>query len=176
MSISPFPAPPIAIIAAMTPSRVIGVRNTLPWHVPEDLKRFKALTLGHTIVMGRKTYESIGRALPGRRNVVVSRSPHTIASVETVNTLDRAFSSEFATDAKPTFMIGGGELYTQTLAAFAERVVDLHFTIVQSSVEGDAHFPELDWARWHCVSRESHTSAGAGALAFAWEHWTRAAP
>jgi dihydrofolate reductase len=122
---------------------VIGRDNALPWHLPADLQRFKALTLGKPILMGRNTHQSIGRALPGRRNLVLSRGgPVVAAGVEVVHSLDAALLQ--VAGAAELMIIGGAQLYRATLG-HAQRI---HLTRVHTQVTGDAYFPELDPAHW----------------------------
>jgi dihydrofolate reductase len=126
----------LAIIAAVGRNRVIGKGGALPWHIPEDLKRFKRLTTGHPVLMGRKTYESIGRQLPNRRNIVVSSRP--IPGVETFSTVDDALT--VLRDEEVVFVIGGAQVYAQVL----DRADELHLTLVDQTVDGDAFFPEYE--------------------------------
>lgn len=126
----------LAIIAAIARNRAIGKDNTLPWHISEDLQRFKRLTTGHTVLMGRKTYDSIGKPLSGRRNVVVSRSP--LKRVETYTSLDAALGA--LADQERVFVIGGGEVYAQVL----ERADELFLTIVDREVDADTFFPPFE--------------------------------
>ncbi len=143
----------LSIIVAYANDRVIGIDNTLPWHLPEDLKRFKALTMGHHIIMGRKTFDSLGRLLPGRTTVIVSRN-HSLKvdGAIVVHSLEAAIQA-CGNDTK-AFLIGGAELYQAGLK-FADR---LYVTEIQASYEGDAFFPEIDNAIWDMVSRERHRS------------------
>jgi dihydrofolate reductase len=168
--------PAIVLIAAMTPTRVIGRANQLPWSLPADLKRFKALTMGSTIVMGRKTFESIGRPLPGRTNVVVSRGLHPPAGIQVARELREALSHTFATPGLPTFVIGGGELYAQAMASFTHRIARLHLTIVHVAIEGDAWFPNWDQSRWQCVSRETLQSEAVPPVQFEYQDWIPRSP
>lgn len=157
--------PRVSLLAALAANRVIGKNNTLPWHLPEDLKRFKSLTMGHTIVMGRKTHESIGRVLPGRRNVVVSRQIDLIApGAVVVHSLQAALEqgNSASATADELFIIGGAKLYEQTLA-LAQR---MYLTEIQQDFEGDAYFPEFNCAEWIEVARERHMSAGTMPLAY----------
>ncbi len=133
--------PEIILIAAMDCHRAIGKAGALPWRLPEDLKRFKALTLGQTVLMGRKTYDSIGRALPGRRNFVLTRDPSWRASgVDVFADVTQALA---ACTTPELWVIGGGEIYAQTIAQ-ANR---LEITHVDIAVEGaDAWFPVIDAA------------------------------
>jgi dihydrofolate reductase len=139
----------LAIIAALARNRAIGKDNNLPWHISEDLQRFKRLTMGHTVLMGRKTYASMGKPLPGRRNVVVSRSP--LKGVETYTSLDGALGA--LADQDRVFVIGGGEVYAQVL----ERVDELFLTMVDREVDADTFFPPFEHllgSMYQLVSRE----------------------
>ncbi len=143
----------LSIIVAVATNNVIGLNNTLPWHLPEDLKRFKALTMGHHIIMGRKTYESLGRLLPGRTTVIVTRNPHyAVEGAIVVNSLEEALEASKPDDE--VFLIGGAELYTLGLA-YAHR---LYMTEVHAVYAGDAYFPTIDYANWQESSREQHVS------------------
>lgn len=141
---------PVALVVAMARNRGIGLNGALPWHLPEDLKRFKALTLGHALVMGRKTHQSIGRPLPGRRNIVVTRSGATFPGCETAASLDEALALARQTDALP-MVIGGAELYAQALP----HATHLYLTQVDRDVEADTFFPALDAREWHETRREA---------------------
>jgi dihydrofolate reductase len=147
-------APVLSVIAAMARNRVIGVRNTLPWRLPEDLKHFKALTLGHHIVMGRKTYESIGRPLPGRTTVIVTRDPvYRVEGCLTAGSIDAAVA---ACGRDPEiFFVGGAELYAQVLP----RADRLYLTEIRADYEGDAWFPEFDRGQWREEARDPRVDA-----------------
>ena len=143
----------ICLVAAMAANRVIGKNNALPWHLPPDLKRFKALTLGHPVVMGRKTYESIGKPLPGRRNLVITRNrDYLAAGCEVVHSLDAALAA--CADDKEIYIIGGAELYRESLP-HAQR---LEFTEIHAEFDGDARFPEYSPSEWRETGRETHGS------------------
>jgi dihydrofolate reductase len=144
------------IIVAMARNRVIGVDNQLPWHLPEDLKHFKSLTMGHHIIMGRKTYDSIGRPLPGRTTVIVTRDPgYTMGGCLVAHSLEQAIALSAGDDE--LFFVGGASLYEQAMP-LAER---LYITEIQSDYQGDAHFPAIDRRRWSETAREHHvTDAG----------------
>lgn len=145
------PKPRISIIVAMAKNRVIGADNKLPWHLSADLKRFKALTMGHHIIMGRKTFESIGRILPGRRYVIVSRAPDcAVAGAVVVDSVDRAVAA--CADDAEIFIIGGGEIYAAALP-LADRI---YATEIGRKFEGDTYFPELDIRQWRATAREEH--------------------
>ena len=138
-----------SIIVAMAQNRTIGVNNTLPWRCPEDLKHFKNLTMGHHIIMGRKTYESIGKLLPGRTTVIVTRNPELrVDSCIVAHSLAAAIAACAADEE--VFIVGGAELYTQALP-LADT---LYITEIQQAVDGDAHFPELPLDEWREIPRE----------------------
>jgi dihydrofolate reductase len=130
------------LIAAMSSNRVIGVENRLPWNIPEDLKRFRALTANHVIVMGRKTFESIGRPLPGRDNRIITRQKdYRPEGVKVYSSLADALKEPVPAELKSDeiFVIGGGEIYQQALK-FADRI---HLTVIDQEFEGDAYFPDF---------------------------------
>ncbi|HEY1171488.1 MAG TPA: dihydrofolate reductase [Verrucomicrobiae bacterium] len=128
---------PFKAIAAMSENRVIGQGNTIPWHLPEDFKWFKQTTTGHIIVMGRKTYESIGRLLPNRTTVILSRSDLSIPGAVMLKDLAALKPVE---DGRETFICGGAEIYRQALPMCS----DLYLTLVKRTVEGDAFFPPFE--------------------------------
>lgn len=141
----------LAAIAAMDENRVIGKANQLPWHLPADLKHFKEITSGHTILMGRKTYESIGRPLPNRRNIVMTRDAHYQApGCEVVTSLQAAL--DLTMPDEQIFIIGGAEIYHQTLP----QVQRLYLTIIHDEFVGDTYFPDLDKQAWQELSKEKH--------------------
>ena len=146
--------PHVSLIVAMARNRVIGSNNTLPWHLPADLKHFRGLTMGHHIVMGRKTYESIGKPLPGRTSVVVTRNPDYAApGAIVVNSLQAAFAA--CSNDTEIFVIGGAELYRQAIT-LADRI---YLTEIAADIRGDAYFPEFDPGEWVEVSRETHSQS-----------------
>jgi len=151
----------ICIIVAAAHNGVIGSDNRLPWHLPDDLKRFKALSLGKPVVMGRRTFESIGRPLPGRRNIVVSRRPGlAIAGAVVAHSLDAALAA--ADGAPEIVVIGGAEIFRQVLP----RTDTIHLTRVHATVPGDAVFPGLDAGRWRETAVEHHAADERHAYAF----------
>lgn len=151
----------INVIAAMARNRTIGIKNTLPWHLPEDLKHFKALTMGHHIVMGRKTFESIGRPLPGRTTVIVTRdSNYRAEGCLTAHSIDAAIQA--CGDDPEVFFVGGADLYSQVLA----RADRLYLTEIQQEYEGDAHFPAFDRQAWCETARDAQVSAAGLAYHF----------
>ena len=141
----------ISIIVAIARNGIIGGDNRLLWHISEDLRRFKALTTGHPVVMGRKTWESLGRPLPGRTNVVLTRQPDFAPEgAVVVHSLEEAV--RMFPPQEEVFIIGGGELYAQALP-LADR---LYITTVEADYEGDVRFPEWDQSQWQLTSRELH--------------------
>jgi dihydrofolate reductase len=137
-----------AIIAARAENGVIGAANKLPWRLPSDLQRFKRLTMGHHLIMGRKTFESIGKPLPGRTNVVISRSGFGAPGVVSVGSLEEAFTVAAADDV--AFIAGGSQIYEQAI-----DIADiLYLTTIEKEFSGDAYFPEFDLARWNLQASE----------------------
>lgn len=130
--------PKISIIVALGHNRVIGKDGKIPWHVSEDLKRFKRLTTGHAVVMGRKTYESIGKPLPNRTNIVITRGVSSPAGCIAVHSLDEALARAREVEKDEIFVIGGGEIYRQAIG-LADK---LYLTVVHKEFEGDAFFPD----------------------------------
>lgn len=154
----------ISLLAALAGDRAIGRGNTMPWHLPDDLKRFKALTLGKPVLMGRKTAQSLGRALPGRLNLVLTRSGQVpFEGMQPVASIEQALERAAAAGAQELCVIGGGEVYAQLL----ERADALHLTWVHTTVaDADAHFPAFDPGRWQEVERSCHPADERHALAF----------
>ena len=163
-------APRICLIVALAANRVIGKNNALPWHLPADLKRFKALTMSHPVVMGRKTHESIGRPLPGRRNLIVTRNRgYSAPGCEVVHSLDEATAA--CRDAETLFIIGGAELYREALP----RAHCLEFTEIHAAFEGDATFPEFSPAQWRETGREIHRNETGVAFRYDFVRYERIA-
>lgn len=153
----------ISLIAAMARNRVIGRDNRLPWRLPADLRRFKELTLGHTLLVGRRTFESIGRPLPGRKMLVVSRREgYAPEGVRVARSVQEALDLAREAGEAELFVGGGAEIYRQTLPV-ADR---LHLTRIEEDVPGDAYFPEFDEAQWRLVDREDHEPSEG--VPFAW--------
>jgi dihydrofolate reductase len=164
---------PLCLIAALAQNRVIGRDNQLPWRLPADLKHFKALTLGKPIIMGRKTWDSLGRPLPGRLNLVVSRQPgvqfegaEVFASLEAAIVRAEQWAREQGVDE--LMLIGGAQLYVQALPLAAR----LYLTQVETSPEGDAWFPEFDADAWQRTAAETFAPLEQ-APAYTFETWTR---
>ena len=131
---------PLKAIAAMSLNRVIGAGNKIPWHLPDDFKWFKKTTTGHILVMGRKTFESIGKPLPNRTTFVLTRSSQPISGVETIAELGEIKARLRKNDQREIFICGGAQVYEQTLALCS----DLYLTLVKRTVEGDAFFPRFE--------------------------------
>lgn len=162
----------ISIIVAVAENGVIGRGGQLPWHLSADLQRFKRLTMGHTIVMGRRTWESIGRPLPGRRTIVVSRQPDyriDAMHVATAVSLDDALQSAASSGDDEAFVIGGAELYREGIL----RADRLHVTRVRANVEGDTRFPDVQWNQWQFVTAEEHSADDRNDHPFAFEVYER---
>jgi dihydrofolate reductase len=152
----------ISIIAALARNRTIGRGNTMPWRLPEDLKRFKRLTIGHAVIMGRKTFESIGTPLTGRNNIVITRSADwSRAGCVVVNSLEAALAA--IRGPEEAFVIGGAQIYALAMP-LARR---LYLTEIERDFEGDAFFPEFDRSQWREISRERHASGGAEGFDYA---------
>ena len=138
----------ISIIVAIAENGVIGDKNALLWNIKEDMRRFRTTTTGHPVIMGRKTFESIGRPLPKRTNVVITRGDTTFEGCEVAHSLEEAIAMFPAEDE--IFIIGGAQIYAQALP-LADR---LYLTIVHSDYEGDTSFPEINYSEWREVSRQ----------------------
>ena len=160
----------ISLIVAAAENGVIGKDNKLPWHLPDDLKRFKELTKGHSIIMGRKTFESIGRALPDRRNIVLSSKMQPMEGVEVVSDIDALLSrleSELPEDEE-VFIIDGSDLFNQWLEDSFTPIVAarVYLTRVHAEIDGDSSFPDLDDDRWIEVEKVEHAVDDKHAHAF----------
>ena len=143
----------LSLIWAMDENRLIGNNNALPWHLPADMQWFRKQTMGKPILMGRKTFESIGKPLPGRENIVLTRQPGlTIEGCHVVNTLSEA--KTMLPDTEEIMVIGGAEIYAQALPV-AEKI---YYTQIHHAFEGDAWFPELDMQQWRMIYEEVHTA------------------
>ena len=143
----------VSLIAAMAENRVIGVNNELPWRLPADLKHFRALTTGHHVIMGRRNYESIGKPLPDRTNIVVTRNPdYRAPGCFVAHSLEQALAR--AQEDPEIFVIGGAEIYRQAFA----RADRLYLTLVRANIDGDTYFPSFDERQWREIGREPHGS------------------
>ena len=164
----------LAVIVAVADNGVIGRDNSLPWHLPEDLRYFRRITMGKPIVMGRRTFESIGRALPGRTNIVISRNGQfappdvlLVASLEEALSLAGRLADEQG--AEEVVVIGGAQIYDLALP----RADRLYITRVHAPVEGDAVLPPVDWTQWAKTSCERHPATGDNPYDFSFEVYDR---
>jgi dihydrofolate reductase len=158
----------VSIVAALARNRAIGRNNGMPWRLPEDLKRFKRLTMGHAVIMGRKTFESIGSPLPGRDNIVITRSRDwSPAGCVVVDSLDAALAA--VDRSREAFVIGGAQIYALALPL----AQCLHMTEIARDFDGDVFFPEFDRAQWREISRERHAAAGAEGFDYAFVEYQR---
>jgi dihydrofolate reductase len=166
---------PIILIAAIAANGVIGYENHIPWHVATDLQRFRRLTLGKPILMGRRTYESIGRPLPGRISVVVSREPDFAQTADVRGAGDIATGLALAAAAAAELgassiaLIGGADLF----AALIDRVARLHLTLVDLTPPGDRFFPPIDWSHWREMRRNAHAPGNGDEAAFTFVDFER---
>ncbi|WP_421215666.1 type 3 dihydrofolate reductase [Aeromonas jandaei] len=160
----------ISMIAAMAHDRVIGKDNQMPWHMPADLAHFKRVTLGKPVLMGRKTFESIGRPLPGRRNLVISRNPDYQADgIEVVGSVEAALALLADNEVAEVMVIGGGHLYAEMLP----KADCLYLTRIELEVEGDTRFPAFADEQWQCVEREVHQADEKNPHPYRFETWLR---
>jgi len=168
----------VSLVVAMARNRVIGRDNALPWRLPEDLRHFRALTLGKPVIMGRRTFESIGRPLPGRTNIVISRQPDprlpegVLLASSIPDALVLAREVCMRDGAAECMVIGGAEVYRQCLP-FADRI---HLTLLEQEVAGDTHFPEFASSEWRETAREAGVSAGDERLCFSFLTFDRVSP
>ncbi|QXB53152.1 type 3 dihydrofolate reductase [Aeromonas sp. FDAARGOS 1415] len=159
----------ISMIAAMAHDRVIGLDNQMPWHMPADLAHFKRVTLGKPVLMGRKTFESIGRPLPGRRNLVISRNPaYQAEGVEVIDSVEAALAL-LGEGVDELMVIGGGHLYGQLLP----RADRLYLTRIDLAVAGDTRFPAFDDEQWRLVESEAHSADEKNPHPYRFETWQR---
>lgn len=157
----------ISLIAAMTPDRVIGLNNTLPWHLPADLKHFKKLTQNKVVVMGHYTFNSIGKLLPDRTNVILTRRPLKVEGAKIMSSLEevlRTFSLE-----KELMIIGGAQLFKQTLP-IADR---LYLTVIEVFLAGDVYFPEFNTNQWKEIFSERHEPDEKNHYAYRFTEWIK---
>lgn len=153
----------ISLVVAASDNNVIGKGNALPWHLPDDMKHFRALTDGHVMIMGRKTFDSIGKALPNRKNIVITRQEiDPAAGCDVVHSLEEALALARSTGAEEAFIIGGGEIYAQALP-LADRV---YLTRVHTTIDGDAYFPAIDMHQWEKTEKHEHAPDPKHTFAF----------
>ncbi|MFN0047528.1 MAG: dihydrofolate reductase [Cytophagales bacterium] len=156
----------VSIIVAISNNNAIGKNNQLLWHLPNDLKMFKSITTGHCIIMGRKTYESIGKPLPNRTNILISnQKDFKIEGCELVNSIEEALEKASQKGESEVFVIGGGQIYGAAMA-LADRI---YLTKVNVNIEGDVYFPDLTISNWHVVSSELHIADEKHAYEYTFE-------
>ncbi|HGM3989843.1 TPA: type 3 dihydrofolate reductase [Yersinia enterocolitica] len=153
----------ISLIAALAADRVIGMENAMPWHLPADLAWFKRNTLNKPVIMGRKTFESIGRPLPGRLNIVISSQPGTDDRVTWATSIDDALA--LAGDAEEVMVMGGGRVYKQ----FLDRANRMYLTHIDAEVGGDTHFPDYEPDEWESTFSELHDADEANSHSYCFE-------
>ncbi|MDO8954110.1 MAG: dihydrofolate reductase [Gammaproteobacteria bacterium] len=152
----------LSAVVAYSQNRVMGKNNQLPWHLPDDLKHFKALTVGKPVLMGRKTYESIGKPLPNRRNIILSRDPALqIAGCEVIHSIDELKATD-----EEIMVIGGAEIFAMLLP----QIDTLYLTEIQASIDGDVFFPTLPSQEWQEISRQHHPSDATHQFPFDFIH------
>jgi len=160
--------PQVNIIASIGENRALGKKNQLLWHISEDLKRFKKITLGHPIIMGRKTYESIGRPLPGRLNIIITRNlKYQPQGVTVCNSVEQALKTASQKKYKKVFIIGGGEIYKQTI----DMADKLYLTIVDGNFEADIFFPEYE-EKFQLVEKTAATDTNSS-YKYVFTEWKR---
>ena len=150
----------VSIVVAISENHAIGKDNKLLWYLPKDLKHFKDITTGGTVIMGRKTYDSVGRPLPKRRNIIVTRQPIVIEGCEVVNSIEAAL--DLCRDEAEVFIVGGAEIYKQAMH-LTDRI---YLTIVHANIEGDTYFPEIKEDTWKETHRADHDPDEKNALPF----------
>ena len=140
----------VTIVVAIAENYAIGKNNQLLWHMPADLKHFKQITSGHTVIMGRRTYDSVGKPLPNRRNIIITRQDITIPGCEVVKSVDEALG--LCAGEEEVFIVGGAEIYKLTM----DQTDRIYLTIVHHSFDADTVFPEIDYMQWKETAREDH--------------------
>lgn len=170
----------VSLIVAASENNAIGKNNALPWHLPDDLQYFKTMTLGKTVIMGRKTYESIGRPLPHRRNIVISTTVKSIAGCEVFDSLGSALvhlhdegeqHRSSGSQTAEVFIIGGARLFQEALMEIIGEftVHKIYLTRVHADIDGDVLLPEITWKHWKQISKEDHPKDVKHAYAFSFE-------
>jgi dihydrofolate reductase len=157
----------ITIVVAISENHVIGKDNQLLWYLPNDLKHFKNITTGHTVIMGRKTFDSVGKPLPKRRNIIITRQAITIEGCEVVNSIEVALA--LCADEEEVFIVGGAEIYKQSMH-LTHRI---YLTVVHKDFDGDSFFPEIDKNEWKEVFREDHAPDEKNAIPYSFVTYER---
>jgi len=157
----------VSIVVAISENHVIGKDNKLLWYLPNDLKHFKNITTGHTVIMGRKTYESVGKPLPKRRNIIITRQDITIEGCEVVDSIEAALA--LCADEEEVFIVGGAQIYKQSL-----HLTDtIYLTIVHKEFEGDSFFPQIAENEWKEIYREDYQSDEKNSLPYSFITYER---
>lgn len=160
----------ISIIAAMSDNRVIGRDGGLPWHLPSDLKRFKFLTMGHAVIMGRKTFESVGKALPGRRCIIITKQgDYKADDILVAHSLGQALSQVGKTETE-VFILGGESIYNLTL----DIATHMYLTVVHATINGETLFPKFDIDDWKVTQDEKHEADKRNQYAYSFRSYERA--
>lgn len=160
----------ISLVVAAATNHTIGKDGKMPWHLPNDMKHFRNITWGMPVVMGRKTFESLGKALPGRKNIVISRQPGWKADgTVAVQSIEDALFVAKETDAKEVMVIGGGEIYR----ALFDRAKRIYLTRVEAEPDGDTFFPSLNPGQWYLTSQKNHEADEKNAFDYSFQIWER---
>lgn len=160
----------LSAITAVSQNNVIGLNNDLPWHLPADMKFFKKTTMEHAVVMGRKTYESFGKALPGRTNIVISRrQDYTLPDAMVVHSLEEALDKAKTTEQYEIFILGGAQIFRQSIS-FIDRI---YLTRIYHDFEGDAFFPNISPEKWKMTRDEQHQPDEKNKYKYAFQTWER---
>lgn len=159
----------ISLVVAAANNNAIGKDGKMPWHLPNDLKHFKNITWGMPVIMGRKTFESLGKSLTGRKNIVITRQDLKADGVAVVKNFDDALFVAKETDAKEVFVIGGGEIYRLAY----EKAKRIYLTRVNAEPEGDAFFPELNSNEWYLINEDNHSKDEKHQYDYSFQVWER---
>lgn len=160
----------ISLVVAAATNNGIGKEGKMPWHLPGDMKHFKNVTWGMPVVMGRKTFESLGKVLPGRKNIIITRQPDwKVPGTVAVKNIEDALFVARQTDANEVMVIGGGEIYK----ALFERAKRIYLTRVEAEPEADTFFPVIDHTHWHLVSQKNHEADEKNAYNYSFQTWER---
>jgi dihydrofolate reductase len=170
--VTPAPGRELSLIVALSQNNVIGREGTLPFRQSADLQRFKKLTMGHHLIMGRKTFASLGRALPGRTSIVLSRQDKLSLPEGMLHAHDFAAALHLCSDDPEPFVIGGGEIYRLALP----HVTKLYITRIEAQIEGDVHFPAVDLKQWTMLSDEAHPADARNQYPVRFQAWQRRRP
>lgn len=160
----------ISAIAAVSQNNVIGLNNDLPWHLPADMKFFKHTTMGHAVVMGRKTYEAFGKAYPGRTNIVIThQKDYTLPDAAVVHSLEEAINKAKDIEQHEVFILGGAQIFKQSLSVINR----IYLTRIYKDFEGDAFFPTINSGEWKLIKMEPHDSDEKNKYEYAFQIWER---